>query len=66
MKLQVVFGIDPTGMSIDIKETIELNSKTCIYCTHNTNALRDEVQKALEIKGYNTKWYFHLFKVYIL
>lgn len=69
-KLKVSFGLDPTGMDLDITEEVIIPDNVCLYCLHDSslkiNRLHDEIKKALEYKGYDTKYYFHLLKIYTL
>lgn len=70
MRLQVTFGIDPTGMSKDITEEIIIPKDVCLFCCHDSRLkiqrLQKEVMKALEYKGYDFEYGFFLLKVYTL
>jgi len=69
MKLLVAFNTDPTGMSFDIRETINIPKDICLYDFHDhrlnvPNRLHTEVKKALIYKGHYIDSYFNLLKIY--
>lgn len=68
-KLRVAFGIDPTGFDKDITEIVEIPSEVCLFCCHdsrhNIQRLRNEVKKALELKGWDLRYHFFLLKIYV-
>lgn len=63
--LKAVFSIDPTGISKDITEEINIPKDVCLYClSDKDNRFYQEVKKAIEYKGYDLSCFFQLMKVY--
>lgn len=65
MKLKVVFSIDPTGFAQDITELVTIPVGTCLLsCCTKTSILTELIKSKLEAKGYNTRYYFEIMKVW--
>ena len=67
MKLKVIFSLDPTGMTDDSVEIVEITLNNCLYCLHDKeNRLVEEVKLALDDLGYNVDYYCEIMKIYAI